>query len=498
MKRYLNEYWPYLLALFPAMLFRDFTPSSELRYVSLATELINNSSNHFFCLEWQGQSFPYIMPLYVWLIALLKVIFQHHYMLTITFLFSFLPSMVILTVMNRWVERYDTKSFRLVDGSQSRILASIMLLTCGLQLGMSFFVSPEMFFAMWVVLALYTFWRIINHRGAYGQPLSDDIKHRGRLQALFGLYVFLAVFTKGPLGFTIPFLATTFYLAVSGRMRQWALVWNWRAWLVMLAPFALWVYLTYLEGGYEWVKSMFLDIPAETFLEPKDHDRPLWYYLVSIWGVTLPWGPVCIVVLIISLIRRIHHKVFHWRKPFDTSLQNFFVSTFVLLLLYFSVRRFKLDANLVPVFPFLIYAGVMQLGQWRWPVRWNWPFIWICRGVLVLVFVAGCLSPWLNINIGCYGRVCYRCNRLSRELKTENTYVYKLRRIQGMDAYLHEDPIDANAEDIAAGKLRNTLLILKEYRLEKLRKELTEMGVPAEKQGTVVSEIGAYVILHFE
>ena len=140
MKKYLKEYWPYLLALLPVMLLRDFSPATELRYVSLATELINE--HHFFCLTWQGEEFPYIMPLYVWLIALLKVVFGHHYMLTITLLFSFIPSIVILAIMNRWVEKYDAQSFRLKDGSQSRMLASIMLFTCGMQLAMSFFVSP--------------------------------------------------------------------------------------------------------------------------------------------------------------------------------------------------------------------------------------------------------------------------------------------------------------------------------------------------------------------
>ena len=90
--------------------------------------------------------------------------------------------------MNRWVEKYDAQSFRLKDGSQSRMLASIMLFTCGMQLAMSFFVSPDMLFAMWIVAALYTFWRLIMDQGSYG--LSKDIKKRKHLQWRFGLYVF--------------------------------------------------------------------------------------------------------------------------------------------------------------------------------------------------------------------------------------------------------------------------------------------------------------------
>lgn len=495
MQKYIKEYWPYLLALFPVLLLRDFTPASELRYVSLATELVNEHQ-HFFCLRWQGEAFPYVTPLYVWLIALLKVVLGHHYMISITFLFSFIPSIAVLAIMNRWVERYDTKSFRLIDGSQSRILASIMLFTCGLQCVMSFFVAPDMLFELWIVLSLYTFWRIFSKQGAFGP--SPDRKYRTKLQWQFGFYVFLAVFTKGPLGFILPMLSTTIYLLCSGHISQWGKVWNWRGWLALCSCTGLWLFLTYLEGGREWIESMMVNTPLERLLHPTTHEQPTYYYLVSLWLDTIPWGPVCMVVLIISLIRRIHHNVYSWRKPYETSLQNFFVSTFLVMLCYFSLRRFKLDVHMLPAYPFLVYAGVMQLEQWRWPVRWNWRLIWICRAVLIIIFIGGCLCPWLNIRTGCYGRICYRTNQLGRELKTEKVYVYKLRRTEGMDAYLHQDPIPATVEDIAEGKLQNTLLIMKEYRLQRLRNTLTEMGVSPEHQGDVISELGAFVILHFK
>ena len=493
MRRYLNEYWPYLLALLPVLFLRDFSPASELRYVSLATELLR--TGHQFCLTWQGDNYFDTMPLYVWLIALLKVVFGHHYMVTIALFYSFIPSMAILAIMNRWVERFDTQSFRLIDGSQSRMLASIMLFTCGLQLPLSFFVSPDMLFSLWIVLSFYTFWRLISDEASYGP--SPDIKVRHRLQWHMGIYVFLAIFTRGSLAFPIIFLCTTGYLLCSGRIRLWTRAWNWRTWLVPTVLCSLWTYLTYREGGWYWINEMLVQTPIGYFLHPESHNRPWFYYLVSIWADTLPWGPVCLVVLVISLIRRVHHGVFRWKKPFGSALQNFYVFSFVLMLLIFSTQKSKLDVKMLPAYPYLIYAGVMQFGQWRWPVRWNWPIIWICRGVLILVFIGGCMCPWLNINTGCYGRVCYRVNRLHRELHTQNTYTYKLTRAAGMDAYLHEDPIEATTQDIADGKLHNTLLIMKERRLNRLHQKLDELGVPRDRQGTVIDELGAYVILKF-
>ena len=153
---------------------------------------------------------------------------------------------------------------------------------------------------------------------------------------------------------------------------------------------------------------------------------------------------------------------------------------------------------MLPAYPFLVYAGVMQLGQWKWPLRWNWPLIWGCRIVLLVIFIAGCMTPWLNINTGCYGRVCYHANHFERELGTQDVHVYKLRRASGMDTYLYHDPIDTTPEDVAEGRLQNTLLIMKEYRLENFYKKLDELGVPKDKQGKVIDELGAYVILHYE
>lgn len=494
MKRYIKEYWPYALALFPVLLLRDFSPASELRYVSMATELLK--SNHIFCLTWQGEPAYSDMPLLVWLIALLKVVLRHHYMVTIVTLLSFIPSMAILAIMNRWVERFDTKSFRLKDGSQSRILASIMLFTCGLQLVMSCSVSPDMLFSLWIVASLYTFWRLISQEGAYGP--SPDRHLRTKLQWHYGLFVFLAIFTKGPLGLAIPMMSTTIYLLCSGKINLWGRVWNWRGWCVILSMVIVWLGLTYHEGGIEWIENMMLNLPAARLLSPESHDRPWFYYCITLWADTLPWGPLCIVVLVISLIRRIHHKLFYWSKPFETNLQNFFVTTFLVVFFYFSIQRHKLEVHMLPAYPFLIYAGVMQLGQWRWPVRWNWRLIWICRSMLILMFIIGCLCPWLNIYTIGYGRVCYRANKLARNLHTEETYTYGLDRVKGMDAYLHHDPIDASAQDIAEGKLQNTLMIMKEYQQDQLTKELDQLNVPQDKRGEKIDELGAYQIIYFK
>lgn len=494
MKRFFSEYYPYILALLPVLLLRDFSPANELQYLSAANEMIREG--HLFCLTYDGEPYTGCLPFYIWLIALLKVTLGHHYMLAIAFLFSTLPAFGILWVMNRWVEKYDTRSMRLADGSNSRILANFMLFTSGLQLGMSFFVRPDMLFSFWIVCALYTFWRLVSKQGAYGPAI--DHKHHVSLNWNLGLFVFLAIFTKGPQGFTIPFLVTSLFLLVSGKWRLWYRVWNWRTWLVILSLCGIWVYLTWLEGGDRFVRILGVQYPLLTMLMPSTHEWPWYYYCLSLWRDTLPWGPVCLLGLFWSLWCRFRRHELHWPHVFDTPLQNFFGFSFVLMLIYFSALRYRLEVNLLPLYPYLVYCGVMQLRQWQWPIHWYWPFIKLGRVLLLLVFILGCFMPWIDVNTECYGRVCRHAKRLEQIHETHNIYVYHLRRTSGMDTYLEDRPIDCEAEDIAAGKLRGSLLIMKEYRLDRLRRRLTDLGVPSEQQGRVVDELGAYVILLFE
>lgn len=494
MKRFLSEYYPYILALLPVLILRDFSPANELQYLSVANETLREGN--ILCLTYQDAPYVGCMPLYIWLIAALKLLLGSHHMLAIAFLYSTLPALGILWIMNRWVEKYDTRSMRLSDGSNSRILANFMLFTSGLQLGMSFFVRPDMLFSFWIVCSLYTFWRLVATQGAYGPAI--DHRHHVSLKWQFGLYIFMAMFTKGLQGLSIPLLVTTIFLLLSGKGRLWFRVWNWRAWLVLIALNGLWGYLTWLEGGEEYIYLLLYEHPMTTMFRPSTHEWPWYYYSISLWRDTLPWGPVCLLGLIYSVIRRYKKGLIKWPHVFETPLQNFFACAFIVLLIYFSTLRYRLEVNLLPLYPYLVYCGVMQLGQWRWPVLWYWPFIWIGRGLLILVFILGCFMPWVDVNTECYGRVCRHAKRLESIHETHDIYVYHLRRTAGMDTYLDERPIDCEAEDIANGKLKGSLLIMKEYRLARLQHKLTEMGVPEDRQGRVVDELGAYVILLFE
>ena len=96
---YLNFIW--LIALLPIMLFRDYTPSNELRYLSIVDEALRNGN--IFTFSHQGVPYADKPPLFFWLMMIGKLILGGHYMWYLSLL-SFIPAVIILMVMNKWIK----------------------------------------------------------------------------------------------------------------------------------------------------------------------------------------------------------------------------------------------------------------------------------------------------------------------------------------------------------------------------------------------------------
>lgn len=485
---FLKRYIPFLIALLPALILRDFSRSDELRYISIANEAIEH--NHWLAFTYQGIPYADVQPLYIWLLRIWKTLFLHHNMWSIGLL-SLVPALIILWVMNRWILKFDLGSMRLKDGSQSRLLAQVMLSTCGMQLAMAVYLRMEMLFSLWIILALYNFWKLLYRplgpNDLDVQPRLIDKPHHHN-QCLFALYIFLAVFTQGATGFYLIFLITSSYLLVSRKASLWWKVWNWRVWLLLGAGFGLWFYGVYAEAGANYMNMMIERLTLGGTIISPYHHRPWFYLLATIWIDTIPWGPVCLLSIAYTLYK--NHAL-------ATPLQTFFLTIIGVTIAMFSCFTSKLDVYLLPAIPFIVYLGVMQFKQWNWPLRWHWTMIGVCRFILVFMFIAGCITPLVNPYTGSYGELCHQAKKLRRQYGTEHYHVYKLPRVDGMDAYLHEDPIRTCAEDVANGELRNTLLLMEDKKSKTFNKELDKLQVPDSLRGRVEKVVGPYLILKF-
>lgn len=119
--------WKYvllLIAFIPLLYFRDFTPNNELKYLSIADEAIQNKT--FLTFYNHEQIYADKPPLYFWIIMAGKSLLGFHSMLFIS-LFSLLPALLILYILNRWLSPYTDK--------KNLQTCNLMLITSGLFMG---------------------------------------------------------------------------------------------------------------------------------------------------------------------------------------------------------------------------------------------------------------------------------------------------------------------------------------------------------------------------
>lgn len=139
--RRLIVYLCVLVALLPLVCFRDVTPDNELRYLSIADEALRH--NHGFAFYSHGEPYADKPPLYIWLAMLARWLFDDDAGLFLM-LFSVIPAFVVAEVMDRWS--------RPALSEDCSVMATLLLLSCGLFAGMMAFLRMDMLMTMWIVL----------------------------------------------------------------------------------------------------------------------------------------------------------------------------------------------------------------------------------------------------------------------------------------------------------------------------------------------------------
>lgn len=320
------------VALLPILLLRDFTPSNELRYLSIADEALDNGT--FFAFTNHGAPYADKPPLYLWWVMLCRWMTGGHHMWLIA-LFSLLPALGTVAVLNRWT--------RDVMSGTNRRAAMLMTLTAGLFIGSAITLRMDMLMCFFIVLALYEFWNL--------QKLP--VERMKRFHWRLPLFLFLALFTKGPYGIMIPLAATLVYMLINRRMRDWLRIWNWSTWLVLVALCALWFTAVFAEGGKEYLNNLLFHQTLDRAVNSFHHDKPFYYYAISIWYSIAPWSLVSVAVIIAALTRRARR----------TQLETYFLSIVIVTFVMLSCISAKLQIYLLPAFPFMTWLTAMFLPQ---------------------------------------------------------------------------------------------------------------------------------------
>jgi len=228
---------------------------------------------------------------------------------------------------------------------------ALMLATTGLFLGMSVFLRMDMLMCMWIVLALWTFWKWDN-------GLGRESSHR----LLLPVYTFMALFTKGPVGVLVPPIAIIVYLGASRRWKDIGKYLGLVFWGILAALCAVWFTGAFLDGGSGYLNNLLFHQTVDRAVNSFHHKAPFWYYLGLIWAVMAPWCLATVPALIGGLLKKRGGEA---PSGYERLLALTGISTVVMLSCFSS----KLAIYLAPVFPFAVYlwpAAVRRRGWNGW------------------------------------------------------------------------------------------------------------------------------------
>lgn len=358
------------VCLLPMMAMRDFTPSNELRYLSIADEAIANG--HLFAFYNHGIPYADKPPLYFWIVMLCRLLFGHHSCLALS-MFSLIPAFAIVGIMDRWVMKGKS--------AMNRMSVAGMTLTCVMFLGTMVVLRMDMLMCLFIVLALRTFYRMYTGEGSRRQ---DSLT--------LPLWIFLALFTKGPVGLLMPPLAIAVFLAVKRDWKGFRKYLGLKTWGIIAVLSAVWLTCVWLEGGLEYINNLLFKQTVGRAVNAFTHARPFWFYLVTILWCLAPYTLLLIGSFMASLL-----PVRKAGAEKVSDLEILFLCTIISTAAMLSSFSSKLPIYLVPVLPFCVYlfpTVLDRIGERGW-MRWSvgiFQILLLCAGIATLLFLSGSVT----------------------------------------------------------------------------------------------------------
>lgn len=346
-----------MLMLLPVFLLRDYTVDNELRYLSIVDEALRDGT--LFAFHNHGAAYADKPPLYFWFMMAFRSLTGAHYMALIGLL-TVIPAIVIMYIMNRWCFGRGASATRIAP-------PMLALLTCVMFAGGTVVLRMDMMMTMFIVLALYTFWKIYSQSGGKADRF------------LLPVWIFLAVFSKGAVGILMPLTVIIAFLAVERKLGTTGRYLGWRTWGIIAALTAVWFAAVYMEGGSSYLDNLLFKQTVGRGVNSFHHKEPVWYYLRTIWYSAAPWSLFVAVMFVKTVARRDTRH-----DPLLQFLTVTTVATFVVMSLVSS----KIDIYLLPIYPFFIYAAFMAVERCGADG-------WVKASVIVPAAIFSCVFPAL-------------------------------------------------------------------------------------------------------
>ena len=253
----------------------------------------------------------------------------------------------------------------------------LVLMSSGLYIGLARTIFTDMIFSVFILLSLLAFFwgyarapepkrhlalsdgqvsRLL--REWFGVRLLHKEKKAGGI-ILFFVFSALAVLTKGPLGFFIPFMAIVIFLALKKELKfifSKATLWGLLAFILIAFP---WYLLMIKKYGSSFTHEFFYNDHIRRIFEAEHSSNDTWHFypFAMVWAM-FPWSAF-VVISLLGLYK-------HIRKAGEP-VYLFLASWIAAVFLIFQPCHSKLVSYIFPMFPALailsadlIYRGAAQ------------------------------------------------------------------------------------------------------------------------------------------
>ena len=213
-------------------------------------------------------------------------------------------------------------------------ICAIVMMTCGLYIGLARTVFTDLIFSVFILLALLSFY--------WGYVFE---KRKGAGILLFFIFSALAVLTKGPLGLIISVLTVTLFLFIKKNIKFLV---N-RYFVSGLLLFSLiclpWYILMFKLYGNNFIREFFYNDHYRRIIEAEHHRNDTWYfYPFSMVSCIFPWS----VFLVVSLF-----SVPKYLKQKNNAFYVFLICLITVVFVVFQSAHSKLISYIFPLFPAL-------------------------------------------------------------------------------------------------------------------------------------------------
>ena len=215
---------------------------------------------------------------------------------------------------------------------------------------------------------------------------ADNDKQRRRLLAGFYVFIGASLLAKGLIGLVIPLGIVTAYYVL---LRKWPAkpVWASLLWGLPLSALvaATWYGPMLARHGGHFVDEFIVQHHFARYLSNTyHHPAPVYFYIVILIMLSLPWTPFAIDALLQA-------RKWLWKSDDPiTRMRTFALAWIIVPLVFFSFANSKLPGYILPVLPALALLGGERLAIWvndgtraRWAMR--------ATGLMCLAFAVSAL-----------------------------------------------------------------------------------------------------------